>query len=123
MSGRKQKGSGATQNNSITLDQRVKLFDWCKAKKQEDDKRPFPELAVAATADLGFTVSTNCIANHWNAVNGRRRTIRGPRGPYKTLRDRVSHLEWRVAECMQILVDMGATFDVYYKTPTLEAKP
>lgn len=102
MNGRKQKGSGATVNNSITLDQRAKLFDWCKAHKE--DKRTFAELAVVATQELGFTVSMNCMQNHWTAVNGPRH-MRQNGG---TLAAKIVALETRLAECERRLTAAGA---------------
>ena len=94
MSRTRQKGAGATTNSSITLAQRAPLFDWCKTHK--DDKRPFVDLAKAATEELGFNVSVNCINNHWAAVNGLRHH---PRENGGTLAAKLAALDARVAAC------------------------
>ena len=102
MSTQKSKGLGATTNNSITLNLRVKLFDWCKTHKE--DRRTFAELAMVATSELGFTVTTNCMQNHWTAVHGPRH-IRQNGG---TLSAKIIALETRLTDCERRLTTAGA---------------
>ena len=102
MEGKKAKGASATTNNSITLTQRVKLIDWCKEHK--DDSRSYDGLSTLATEELGFTVSVNCMQNHYTAVNGPRNN----RQNGGTLAAKISVLEKRIAECERRLFEAGA---------------
>lgn len=96
------KGMGSRLNNSITLDKRVKLFDWCKEHKE--DRRPFDEMAVSASGQLGFSVSMSCMANHWAACNGSRRTHNSG----SKMAEKIELLETRIAQCERRLSEAGA---------------
>lgn len=98
----KAKGTSETTNNSITLAQRAMVFDWCKTHK--DDKSSYSALSIAATSDLGFIVSENCLKNHYVAVNGPRRS----RETGGTLAAKIIMLETRISEIEKRLDDVGA---------------
>lgn len=70
MTTRKVKGSGSRINNSISLGQKIKLAKWVESKSGDD--RSYHDLAITATAELGFSVTPSQMQNFWHEVNGRR---------------------------------------------------
>ncbi len=101
----RQKGMGATVNNSIMLPQRVALVKWCMG--HADDRRTFAELSADATKELGFVVTMNCMQNHWTATNGRRHTHK-ERENGGTLAAKIAALAVRVSDCEARLTAAGA---------------
>ena len=65
-------------SNTLTANRKARLVLWLKDLGQ-DDARPFRGLAVAATVQLGFQVTTANIQGWWSAVHGPRRACKATR--------------------------------------------
>jgi len=83
----------APKTCTINLEQRARLFDWCKSLKE--DERTFAELSVVANEQLDFDITRAILKNHWAAVNGKRR-VKTVAGAYDV---QIAALESRMAEC------------------------
>lgn len=99
------KGLGERINNTITLEQRVKLIDWIRGAK--DDKRSYRELATAATLELGFIVTDNVLQGHWIVVNGQRNVCgKAKISRFADVDAKIEKLESRLSEVESILLKM-----------------
>lgn len=84
------KGCGKTTNAAINIGQRAKLILWCS--ERAGDARSYSELSQAATNDMGFTVTSNVLQNHWTAVHGKR-NVTHQKTSIESLVKRIERLE------------------------------
>lgn len=104
MTKQKVKGSGSRLNNSITLGQKIKLAKWVEGKK--DDGRSYHDLALTASAELGFTVTDSQIQNFWREVNGPRNSRSASHG----IKEMMNEVYERIRNCELAIMQLNTEF-------------